>query len=280
MKIVKVQGGLGNQLFQYAFYKALQKYNSNKDIYLDKSLYETDTFRKYGLDHFNTQINIATEKQIKKIKNNKGFRIFFRLFYKNFKTGLFGIYQPEVFEEKRHVYYQGYFQTEKYFSDIKEEIIKDLQLKNPINDTNKKMIELMTSCNSVSLHIRRGDYVELEDIHGLCNLDYYNNALKIIKEKVKNPKIFVFSDDLKWCKENLNKDIPMTFVDINDDSTNYLDLNLMRNCKHNIIANSTFSWWGAWLNTNQNKIVIAPKIWHKKYQHKFKDIIPESWIRL
>jgi hypothetical protein len=137
----------------------------------------------------------------------------------------------------------------------------------------------------VSVHIRRGDYVtnsHTNAVHGTCSLEYYENAINYISEKVKAPHFFVFSDDYKWALENFkNRSYPVTCISNNADK-NYEDLTLMYNCKHHIIANSSFSWWGAWLNPNEDKIVIGPKQWFKskKQSTDTKDVMPKEWVKM
>ena len=135
----------------------------------------------------------------------------------------------------------------------------------------------------MSLHVRRTDYVQnalTNKIHGVCDQDYYASCVRYIGDQVSNPHFFIFSDEPQWAKDNLMFDFPMTVVDCNDASRNYEDLRLMSTCKHNIIANSSFSWWGAWLNSNPNKIICAPKQWFTDSTRNTKDLIPSNWIRL
>jgi hypothetical protein len=167
-----------------------------------------------------------------------------------------------------------------YFKNIETIIKNDFIFNQNIIDKNKDLVSKIESCNSISLHVRRGDYVQnkiTNQFHGLCSLKYYNNAIHYIEMKIKNIEIFVFSDDISWCKENLKYNLPIHFMDTNDAHS---DLYLMTKCKHNIIANSSFSWWGAWLNTNKEKIVIAPKQWFADQSVITQDIIPAQWIKL
>lgn len=152
--------------------------------------------------------------------------------------------------------------------------------KEELSNTNKKISEMISSINSISIHIRRGDYASserLQVIYGLCPLNYYYTAINSISKAVKNPHFFVFSDDIGWAKQNLKITHPVKFIIGNKA---LVDLCLMSQCKHHIIANSSFSWWGAWLSTNKNKIVYAPKQWFKKTKLIPHDLIPESWIRI
>ena len=150
----------------------------------------------------------------------------------------------------------------------------------PFDEENQLILDKILETNSVSLHIRRGDYVSLDyvnKIHGVCALDYYKRAIEYITKRVNPPHFFLFSDDIDWVVENLKMEHPFTVVDINK-GKGWLDMNLMKQCKHNIIANSSFSWWGAWLNENPQKIIIAPEKWTARKQKC--DIVPLGWVKL
>ena len=139
---------------------------------------------------------------------------------------------------------------------------------------------MISQTNSVSLHIRRGDYVsnqKTNQTHGTCDLDYYQRCITEIEKEVENPYFFVFSDEIEWVKENLKINHPAEYVDQNTGDKSYEDMRLMSQCKHNVIANSSFSWWGAWLNSYPDKIVFAPKRWFASDKHNTKDLIPEGW---
>ena len=174
----------------------------------------------------------------------------------------------------------GYWQSEKYFKNIKDEIIKSFTPIHDISEKAKQYIKEIENSNSVSLHVRRGDYVDNTMFKGsgltITEMPYYKDAIEFINSKVENPKFFIFSDDIAWCKENFEFLEDKTFID--DTKSAIDDMVLMSRCEHNIIANSTFSWWGAWLNRNKNKIVIAPKVWYKT-NHEL-HLAPKEWIKL
>lgn len=296
-KIVKLNGGLGNQMFQYAFAYALSKKNKIQLI-LDFWWFEAVkshvnvTPRTFELDVFNTDYKIATEEALSQVIRENNLSKFQKILWKIFKIKK---YKPQknvyvqksafdfnknLFNATEYLYYDGYFQNEKYFKDYRNEILKCFSLKDSLDEKNQSALELIQSSNAVSLHIRRGDYVTLDfvnKLHGTCSLDYYKKAIEYILKHVKNPHFFLFSDDIEWVVANLKIDYPYTVIDFNRDK-GWLDLNLMKHCKHNIIANSSFSWWGAWLNENSDKIVIAPKKWLAAKQ-KY-DILPKEWIKL
>ncbi len=153
-----------------------------------------------------------------------------------------------------------------------------------MDNKNLEIENLIKSVNSVSLHIRRTDFKNTKSntTHGICSLEYYGEAVKFISNKLVDPHFFVFSDDINWAKENLNLPYKLTFISGNSGDKSYIDMQLMSVCKHNIIANSSFSWWGAWLNSNMNKIVIAPRMWffNKELNIQTNDLIPDEWIRM
>jgi len=285
--ITKLQGGLGNQMFQYAIGWNLAKKN-NTDLKFDLSFYNKQQKgflkRNYSLNYFNIKEKIATETEIKKLKKykwKKGRRHFFHnLFFANnsiyIKEKQFN-FNPKILKIKNFVYLDGYWQSEKYFENIKNIIRKEFILKNKFQIKDTKLKKTIKNTKSVSLHIRRTDYlIAKKNVYYSCPLDYYYKAIEKIAKKYSNLHIFVFSDDIKWTKDNLKTKFPITFIGGNKD---YEDLILMSLCKHNIIANSSFSWWGAWLNSNPNKIVIAPKKWFN-ITINTDDLIPNSWIKI
>lgn len=191
-------------------------------------------------------------------------------------------YSPEVLHLRDGSYISGYWQSEKYFMEIRNEILADFSFRLPMCKTNFEFSEKIASSNSIALHVRRNDFAKNPSInatHGLCSLDYYEEAIGHITKRVDNPSFFIFSDDLQWVRENLSMDYPCNYVHHNTGADSYNDMRLMSLCKHNIIANSSFSWWGAWLNRSSEKIVIAPKKWFAK-EINTEDLLPANWIRL
>ena len=183
---------------------------------------------------------------------------------------------------KKSLYLDGYWQTYKYFENIREILLEEFSLKEELNLENRNILNKIKSRNSISLHIRRGDYItnsHTSNVHGACSIHYYMEAIEYINRRIDSPVYFIFSDDIQWVKENLEFNNEKVYVDINDGETAYCDLELMKNCQHNIIANSTFSWWGAWLNINKEKIVITPKKW-MNIKRDFSGLIPIGWIKI
>lgn len=284
--IVKLKGGLGNQMFQYAFARRISEKNKT-EIKFDISEYlsKQRINRHYCLSVF----NIKEEKEIKKIEyknKNAIFKIIRKLVtkikykkrYINDSSNL-----DKIDTTKKDSYYlDGYFQSEKYFKPIENIIRNEFTIKNELlSDRLKDAKENISNNNSVSIHVRRSDYIDDKKInkyHGALTKEYYKNAIEIINKKIQNPSFYIFSDDIKWCKENLNdlaNDI--TFI---ENLKDFEDLELIKTCKHNIIANSSFSWWGAWLNNNPNKIVIAPKNWFANKNKNSNDLVSKTWIKI
>ena len=191
-------------------------------------------------------------------------------------------YWPGLREIGAPSYLMGYWQSEKYFNDFEENIRSDFSFKAALDGENLETSVRMRGCNSVSLHVRRGDYVThapTAKILNACSIDYYYKAISRIGEKVPAPHFFVFSDDQQWVRNNLKVPFPAEYIDRNHGMQSYIDMQLMSLCKHQIIANSSFSWWGAWLNVNPEKIVIAPRDWFCNGLDD-SDLIPHKWTRL
>ena len=267
MIIVRIVGGLGNQMFQYAYAKALSLKGYNVKLDISK-------FRKYKLhggyqlDKYKISLEVANSFSIllgkigiKKSKKEKSL-----LFEKKLKS------------LKGNEYIKGYFQTEKYFEEIRNTLLTDFIINQELSEsTNKLSKQISNHKNTCSLHIRRGDYIsdkKANSVHGTCNLDYYKKAINHIESKFKETQYFVFSDDISWAKENLQIE---NVVYVENKSIPHEDLYLMSLCNNNITANSSFSWWGAWLNKNENKIIIAPKNW---FIDKENEVACENWIKL
>ena len=294
MIIVKLIGGLGNQMFQYAAGRYLAELHKTELLmdtgYLEKDPNGAYTKRKLELDVFNIDLKIATKDDIQKFKiesSNKYSRTIQRklpiLFTNLYVAESGSAYHKEFLSYPKNTYLDGFWQSEYYFKEIESILVNDFVLKDPLNKDNKDWLKKIENCESVSLHIRRGDYISnaaSQSHHGSCDIEYYKKAVEFIKEKHKTIEIFVFSDDLEWCKENLNIRETLHFVDANQKQNRHLDMFLMSHCKHNVIANSSFSWWAAWLNRNQQKIVVAPLKWFNDPAIKTHDLIPKEWIRI
>lgn len=288
MIIVKLKGGLGNQMFQYALGLKLSILNKDK-VGLDTTSlqylnHKEGQFRPFDLKHFNIRFGVAKTEDIKNLQYPFGFfsKIREKISHKIFKKYYIGWY-PELLEQKGDLYLDGYFQSEKYFKDIRDILLEDFTLKEPLEKKSPSLLEHMKNTESVSLHVRRGDYVTDHNTAwlGTCSLEYYTNAYNTIRDKTdKELVVFLFSDDPDWVQEHIKLPTEMIAVSKKENLKDYEELVAMSKCKHNIIANSSFSWWGTWLNTNPDKIVIAPTPWTNKHHSLHNDIIPKSWIQL
>ena len=260
MIVVKLQGGLGNQLFQWAYGKSLSL-KLDQPLYLDLSFLNSFipgiTKREYELYYFD-----KIQDQI--IQSLSEYRL------DNFRYQK--ITDNSNLYNNTHInyYLDGYFQNEKYFIEFQDLIKNQLQIKEHYLYTISDIAKQITECNSLSLHVRRTDYL-LHDYHLPKGTQYYYAALEQIKSY---DKIFIFSDDIEWCKANI-KYHNSVFI---ENLTNIQDLYLMSLCKNNIIANSSFSWWAAWLNNNPGKTVICPNSWF--YAIDAKNFVPSSWIKI
>ena len=286
MILIQLTGGLGNQMFQYAFAKALQA--KGYDVKLDISTFETYTLHGgFGLEHYSITISIASKDELLPYKTNFLTRIGkkLNLSHKKLKGEKTLLFQQELLSPPDNTSLYGYFQSEKYFDTIRDTILDDFTLKapfSPYSDSMKKTIQSLS--NTASIHIRRGDYIidsKAHKFHGICGLDYYGEAISLLDSKFEEMHYFIFSDDIEWVKNNLSPK-NCTYIDNISPHIPHEDIYLMSLCHHNIIANSSFSWWGAWLNHNSTKIVIAPKKWfaNDKMVLQSRNIVPKSWSRI
>lgn len=285
MIIVKIQGGLGNQMFQYALGRSLSL--ANKTTFKIDSSYlrsSNQSNRSFLLDKFNTEAIEATDDEINLyISTYQKILDCFRPDSKKKKVlKQSSFFYPKILN-RSDGYFDGHWNNEKYFKTHEKIIRNDFTLKNRLGEKTELFSKkILNEPQAVSIHMRRGDYVSIKKIenrHGVLPISYYENALKKIMEKFSNVKFFIFSDDIEWVRKNFPKKYPAVFVS-NPDIPDYEELALMSLCKHNIIANSTFSWWGAWLNNNPSKIIIAPQKWFNDASENTKDLIPSSWIVL
>lgn len=291
MKIIKFYGGLGNQLFQYAMLVAVREH------YGDETLMDTSVYASYGLHNgleitriFNITAQEATKEQIQKVSrfttNYKLSRIFHYLLpakRTEFKEHTFGRYYPEALKQQGDCLYDGYWQHHEYFAKCRETILKEFSLREPLDKTNIDCFDSYSkSVKFVSIHVRRGDFLSSKLYRGLCGKEYYMTAIQKAKEIVGDDAHFVFfSNDIPWCKENLTsmvKEGNYTFATNNIGANSYKDMILMSACRVNIIANSSFSWWGAYLNQRNDKVVIAPEKWINKDMPN--PIQMPEWIKL
>ncbi len=298
MITVKINGGLGNQMFQYAAGRAIALRTDTaleiETSFFQGTLNEGEYKRKFQLKLFP---NIA-ELNLKEIspKNYRKQRLYEKnIFYKteNFLRKKIGVtaayeyiwerdlltYEPTFHQQAvsaKLVYLVGNWQNEKYFQDFESTIRHDFVFPAIKSDSlNNTLMKQIQDTESVSVHVRRSDYL-LAGIHSPVSTEYYQKALQLMQQKLESPNYFVFSDDIAWCRENLGLQ-NACFIEHNVGDTSYRDMQLMSSCKHNIIANSSFSWWGAWLNQYSSKIVVAPENWLVNPLIKTENIVPKNW---
>jgi hypothetical protein len=290
--IVKLFGGLGNQMFQYAAGRALSL-RSGRRLLIDASFYQHYQHHQgFELKKvFHCPIGVVSAEELNKTLGLGRFEWVQRIF----STRLGRLFSPrhwliephfhfwkEFASQSSPVFMKGHWQSERYFMDVREDLIKDFDFQIPLGSKNHEARLVILNSNSVSIHVRRGDYVKNPKAfatHGVCSVEYYQQAIEFLSSKLQSPKFFVFSDDMKWVRENLKLGSEVIYVDWNTGADSHKDMHLMSLCKHNIVANSSFSWWGAWLNKNPSKMVIAPICWFAA-DIDDRDLIPSEWVRL
>jgi hypothetical protein len=299
MIIVKISGGLGNQLLQYAFAKSLEQ-RRKIQVKIDSCGYQMSikniTPRYFLLDKFNISLEIATRDDFHKIGmpypldrslGENIYRIIFKIKECLRPTQRKKIiiergidYNESMLESPDNSYISGIWTSPKYFENIKDIITKNIKTDFPFSDKCQKILAKIKETNSASIHIRRGDYLKYTNKVVLLAEDYYKEATNILIKKEKNPNFFVFSDDIEYVQKNYAKIFGAETVYVSSQGiADYEELMLMSFCKHNITANSTFSWWGAWLNQNPNKTVIAPKK-YRNDNRNFSDFFPKEWLTI
>lgn len=297
MIIVKLMGGLGNQMFQYAAARRLSLKHGCA-LKLDLSCLSASsavaTPRSYELDHFCISAEIASPLDVSVFVGHSEQFLKNGLKYLLFKRDL-AKPSGKVFQERHfqfnsalldapdNVYLDGYWQSEKYFMDTAEAIRKDFDFTQFSDEQNIRLADIISKVQAVSIHVRRGDYVSnpaASAFHCTCPAAFFYAAMELVVQQVDNPHFFIFSDDIHWCRKNINSSYPITFLDHNGDDRAYEDLRLMSMCRHHITANSSFSWWGAWLNPRPDKIVIAPMRWFNDPTIDTSDLMPASWQRI
>jgi hypothetical protein len=278
MTIVKLLGGLGNQMFQYALGRQLSIKNKEPLVLYLSDLLKRDsinyTLREFELDVFDIKYaDKILPGELRSFKERFTFKYLTKKINENGHR-----FNPRVLDLKRNIYLNGYWQNEKYFKGIEDVIRQDFTLKANVLSDNESLIRKISSFNSVSVHFRLGDYLSdpvAKNFHGNLEWDYYKKAIVKITELLASPHFFIFSDDINWVKKNFAFEQEHTFVSHEGHAA--ADMHLMSLCKHNITANSSFSWWGAWLNKNPDKMVIAPQKWINNIQT---EIIPERWVKI
>lgn len=289
--IARIEGGLGNQLFQYAAARSLAD-RLGCNLALDLRGLDENGDRPFQLDLYNIRASIASPQQLQNLPHwhpSRRGRIRSDLSQIAPAFFSFPVFWPRSFAfdhrfEKisQPVYLVGYWQSEKYFARNRASLLKDIQLAVPL-PSDMPLLNQIRGVNSVALHIRRGDYVSnaaASEFHGLCDMSYYHAAVNALKVRFPDIHVFVFSDEPGWAKKNLILGVPTHYVDANSMDKGFIDLEFMRHCRHHVIANSSFSWWGGWLCESDLQIVYAPKRWFADAAMDTSDVVPERWIQL
>ncbi|MFC0876839.1 alpha-1,2-fucosyltransferase [Saccharicrinis sp. FJH2] len=279
MIIIRLRSGLGNQMFQYAFFKQMQFWHGTENVKLDIDTYHwkvhngLEIDKVFNIDLNNDKVSAKTALKFADVGYSLRNRIARRIrgirhkSYKFWKEMTINDYK----NINNDIYLEGHWNEEKYFIDVKSEVRKLYTFNH--ENINLTILNKIKTTESIGIHVRRGDYIKYPDSFPMCTPEYYLKGLKKLKNKISvKTEVFVFSDEIDWCKNNLNMIENVTFVQNN---TAYHDMMMMSFCKHNIIANSTFSWWAAWLNKNPNKIVIYPNECDRTYSS-----MPKHWIKL
>ena len=285
--IIRFNGGLGNQMFQWEFGSMLEE-TRDAEVYYDMSYFAHNYARAYQLNIFNIEPKFVQGDWLKfKLDVIWTFRGFLES-KKFFGTKLISEKQfnfdPHLGKIENDTYVDGFFQSDLYFNTIEYKLRQDFKFITPMTEGSMQVASKIRSRNSISLHIRRGDYVQkprYQKMYAECSLDYYKRGVEYIAKNYEDPPtLFIFSDDIEWVRANLKLPYRMIFVSHNTGKNSYEDMRLMSLCTNNIIANSSFSWWAAWLNNNKEKIVIAPKKWFNDDNIVQTDVIPNSWVRI
>ncbi|MCY4221321.1 MAG: alpha-1,2-fucosyltransferase [Thiotrichales bacterium] len=283
---VHLIGGLGNQMFQYAAARAVTLRN-DADLILDT----TRTPMKGGgnhhlafaLGHFAIAGRIGDASDLPPSRNRPVRHTIWRMTGRSPRyireRGL--AFNSNIISLEPNCYLHGYFQSDRYFNDVSDQIRKELTIITQPDPVTRRWLHKIQTSNAISLHVRRGDYVtnaKFNAVFATCRPDYYRRAAGFIADQIAaDPEIYAFSDDIDWVRKNLELPFKMHFVDHNDYSTAYNDMRLMAACRHHVIANSSFSWWGAWLNSSEHKIVVAPAQWYRTARRDNPDITPGDW---
>jgi hypothetical protein len=286
--IARIEGGLGNQLFQYAAARSLAD-RLACEMTLDLRGLAENGDRPYQLDLYQTRCAIADAALLNTLppwRSSHSRRMRSRI--AQCMPGLYAypVFWPRDFSYdarferiERPVFLVGYWQTEKYFAWNRPSLLQDLQLRTPL-DSSHPVLTRILSTNSAALHVRRGDYISnpaAADFHGTSDMAYYAAAVADLVKRQSDVELFVFSDEPEWARANLKLDLPTHIVDAHSPEQGHLDLELMRHCRHHIIANSSFSWWGAWLCVSAGQHVYAPRRWFRDPGVNTSDVIPPRW---
>ncbi|OGR35006.1 MAG: hypothetical protein A2051_10340 [Desulfovibrionales bacterium GWA2_65_9] len=292
MIVVRLQGGLGNQMFQYAVGRALALARG-VELVFDLSALAEDPLRSYALGDFQLAARLARPGELARLRSPLAYRLM-RLSSGNpagrallRALGLPVLYEerasthaPEVAYLPGHSLLVGFFQSERYFESIAGQLRQDFSLPRPLTPASALLAERINACESVSIHVRRTDYVDNPEtcaMHGVLTPAHYTHCVELLSGRIATPEFFVFSDDPDWAEEHIRPGFPTTWVRPRPGASDTEDLVLMSRCRHNILANSSFSWWAAWLNPNPEAQVLAPKRWYQDPARSAEDLLPQRW---
>ena len=304
MIVARLQGGMGNQMFQYALARRLAAERGTEvgldlTTLLDRTPHPDFVFRDYDLDLFKVRARVLAEGELRdvvgvprgRLQNrrevtphlNRWRRFWSRDAYLLVKERGFG-FDPEVLALEGNLYLDGYWQSPRYFAPIASALAADFALQAPLPARVQELADRIGAVNSLCINVRRADFVALAAaarLHGACDRDYFERALAAIVPRIGAPEIFVTSDDVPWCRENLRFGHPTTFLDHDWAGPRFSHyLALMVRCRHFIIPNSTFAWWAAWLSTSPGKVVVAPQVWFRGLPAEGADLLPAEWLRV
>jgi hypothetical protein len=289
MVIVRLAGGLGNQMFQYAAANRLAQ-QRRVILKVDLATFAKNKLRAYRLPIFGLPVPVATPDEITQLRRpSRWQRAVAKVLRKPPRQPRSYVceknlrFDPAILQLPGKVYLEGYWQSEQYFVDVADTIRQAFTFPPLLQGKNQQLAQQIQAGNAVSIHIRRTDYVTdpaANRVLGPCTSDYYERAIRYIEEQVATPHFFVFSDEPEWARTHLQLAQPVTYVDHNGPEQDFEDMRLMSLCKHHIIANSSFSWWGAWLADYRDKIVLAPQQWFRDPTWDATDLLPPQWIRL
>ena len=284
--VVSLSGGLGNQLFQYATGLATAT-RKRSTLYLDITGFATEPLRQYELDNFPILAQIAPPQLTRRFRGSLHTRTYKRRINKLLPLKRWqwiaerpGRFEPDLGAKRGHLYLEGHWQSERYFEFMKNEVRQQFTQIRALDRQNQALADQITAVPAVALHVRRGDYVQnptTNHVHGICSLAYYKQAIEYVAQFEPAMQLFIFSDDPDWVQEQLHFRFPSYVVAVNSAKNGHLDLRLMSLCRHHIIANSSFSWWGAWLATHPQQKVCAPAQWFRNYPFDIEHIIPDRW---
>ena len=292
MIIVRLKGGMGNQMFQYAFARRLA-HKHGAELKFDNGFFgdiepgnPDHVVRNYDLDIFNVAGTQASKDEVSHLARRTDIDLLERILNKVLGPKASHIREPHFhFSEAAYnapddVYLDGYWQSEKYFADAEDLIRSDFTFKEDLEPEAKEVLGEIGNCESVCVNVRRGDFVT-NPFHGALGTEYYRHGEELIAQRTASPTFFVFSDDVEWCEENLKFDAPTVFVSHKYAGRKFQDyIRLMAACKHFMVPNSSFAWWAIWFNHNEERTVVAPKNWFSDPTWDTKDLIPQNWIRI